>query len=295
MSCGVVLLFAVLFLQTGAAVPLNATNNDQVQENFDLNQFRGTWFSIGNGCNCPSFIKKIEKELAIGKVTISTNEELTKVTADFVYDRNGTCVNATGQYEMRDPPGHFAFSSGSVLEVTADIRVTETNYNEYAFILYDRMKHINQTKAVAVYGRTRKLSKEISEKFKQFALKHGVPEDLILFLPEQGACVPWDPIPDSPVEDRTRRALGEEEEEGSAFGQLMNRTRGAESCQLKPDAGPCFGHEPRLYYNHTSMTCEKLNYGGCLGNGNNFKTDRECLQTCRTMGEDELLLVPKKV
>ncbi|XP_078082864.1 protein AMBP [Mustelus asterias] len=281
MSCGVVLLFAVLFLQTGAAVPLNATNNDQVQENFDLNQFLGTWYALGVSCDCPWF-KKYKDKMAITKLTMSQSEDH-KLIGAFQYDRNGTCVNVTGQYEMRDPPGHFAFSSGSAHANTADIRVTETNYNEYALLFYGRMIQLNQTKSIALYGRTRKLKKEINEKFKQSALKHGFSEDLILFLPERGACVPWDPIPDSPVEDRTRRALGEEEEEGSAFGQLMNRTRGAESCQLKPDAGPCFGLELRLYYNHTSMTCEKFNYGGCLGNGNNFKADRECLQTCRTV------------
>lgn len=30
------------------------------------------------------------------------------------------------------------------------------------------------------------------------------------------------------------------------------------------------------------MTCQMFQYGGCLGNQNNFHTEKECLQSCRT-------------
>lgn len=36
------------------------------------------------------------------------------------------------------------------------------------------------------------------------------------------------------------------------------------------------------------MSCELFNYGGCLGNQNNFKTERDCLQSCRTEGEEHI-------
>ncbi|CAO2587811.1 Protein AMBP [Lemmus lemmus] len=48
----------------------------------------------------------------------------------------------------------------------------------------------------------------------------------------------------------------------------------------------------RYYYNGASMACETFQYGGCLGNGNNFISEKECLQTCRTIGEHTLSLHP---
>uniref|UniRef100_A0A8C7ZLQ8 BPTI/Kunitz inhibitor domain-containing protein n=1 Tax=Oryzias sinensis TaxID=183150 RepID=A0A8C7ZLQ8_9TELE len=50
---------------------------------------------------------------------------------------------------------------------------------------------------------------------------------------------------------------------------------------ISPDSGPCFGMVQRYFYNPTKMSCEIFNYGGCLGNQNNFVTEKECLQRCR--------------
>lgn len=59
----------------------------------------------------------------------------------------------------------------------------------------------------------------------------------------------------------------------------------ADSCRLSRDPGPCSGMLSRFFYNSSSMACETFLYGGCLGNGNNFYSEKECLQACRTEGE----------
>lgn len=58
-----------------------------------------------------------------------------------------------------------------------------------------------------------------------------------------------------------------------------------DSCRLGRDPGPCSGMLARFFYNSSSMACETFLYGGCLGNGNNFHSEKECLQACRTEGE----------
>uniref|UniRef100_A0A8C7ZIM1 BPTI/Kunitz inhibitor domain-containing protein n=1 Tax=Oryzias sinensis TaxID=183150 RepID=A0A8C7ZIM1_9TELE len=54
----------------------------------------------------------------------------------------------------------------------------------------------------------------------------------------------------------------------------------SKACAKAPDSGPCFGMVQRYFYNPTKMSCEIFNYGGCLGNQNNFVTEKECLQRC---------------
>uniref|UniRef100_A0A8C3IVQ0 BPTI/Kunitz inhibitor domain-containing protein n=1 Tax=Chrysemys picta bellii TaxID=8478 RepID=A0A8C3IVQ0_CHRPI len=56
-------------------------------------------------------------------------------------------------------------------------------------------------------------------------------------------------------------------------------------CQLPPETGPCKGQIPRFFYNPASRTCERFIYGGCRGNGNNFRTLLECQQACMKRGK----------
>ncbi|XP_043914619.1 papilin-like [Protopterus annectens] len=64
-----------------------------------------------------------------------------------------------------------------------------------------------------------------------------------------------------------------------------------EVCKLHYDAGPCLGFFPRYFYNSTCMKCEPFTYGGCHGNGNNFRHEKECLHACQS--EDVCKLHPE--
>lgn len=50
---------------------------------------------------------------------------------------------------------------------------------------------------------------------------------------------------------------------------------------IKPkDAGPCRALVPRFYFDADEQNCKKFNYGGCKGNENNFKNEKECKDKC---------------
>ncbi|MBN3308408.1 TFPI1 inhibitor, partial [Amia calva] len=51
-------------------------------------------------------------------------------------------------------------------------------------------------------------------------------------------------------------------------------------CHLEEEPGPCRGIVIRYFFNNATQQCERLLYGGCFGNANNFKTLRECQDTC---------------
>ena len=53
------------------------------------------------------------------------------------------------------------------------------------------------------------------------------------------------------------------------------------ACLELPTSGPCMALFWRFAYNPATKSCETFVYGGCRANGNNFKTEHECKQTCQ--------------
>ncbi|XP_059156176.1 papilin-like [Physella acuta] len=51
-------------------------------------------------------------------------------------------------------------------------------------------------------------------------------------------------------------------------------------CLMEAVTGVCRANINRWYYNHKEGTCSPFVYGGCGGNGNNFKTADECNNFC---------------
>ena len=54
-------------------------------------------------------------------------------------------------------------------------------------------------------------------------------------------------------------------------------------CSLPRDSGPCLNTERRYYFDFAAATCKAFNYGGCLGNGNNFRTLGQCGARCEKL------------
>ena len=52
-------------------------------------------------------------------------------------------------------------------------------------------------------------------------------------------------------------------------------------CLMDQDPGPCRASFVRHYYNKGKNGCEEFNYGGCMGNKNNFETIEECESICK--------------
>ncbi|CAH1791827.1 unnamed protein product, partial [Owenia fusiformis] len=65
-----------------------------------------------------------------------------------------------------------------------------------------------------------------------------------------------------------------------------------EACNAPEDSGPCYASFLKFYYDNTTDTCRPFIYGGCLGNGNNFKSDAECYETCSNGIEGRRLRKP---
>ncbi|CAN7976519.1 unnamed protein product, partial [Ixodes persulcatus] len=51
-------------------------------------------------------------------------------------------------------------------------------------------------------------------------------------------------------------------------------------CKSPKDPGPCLAYIPRWFFNVDTGECERLIYGGCLGNDNNYWSHEQCQKTC---------------
>uniref|UniRef100_A0A7M4ELU5 BPTI/Kunitz inhibitor domain-containing protein n=1 Tax=Crocodylus porosus TaxID=8502 RepID=A0A7M4ELU5_CROPO len=75
------------------------------------------------------------------------------------------------------------------------------------------------------------------------------------------------------------------QEEAGEQEPASSRALPAAVCKLQSDPGLCKALVPRWFHNPQARKCESFNYGGCGGNGNNFKTEEACLRLCQGTGE----------
>ncbi|XP_049439428.1 collagen, type XXVIII, alpha 1b isoform X2 [Epinephelus fuscoguttatus] len=61
---------------------------------------------------------------------------------------------------------------------------------------------------------------------------------------------------------------------------LPSDTYAAERCGQVLDPGPCRDYVVKWYYDATANSCAQFWFGGCLGNSNQFDSERSCRKTC---------------
>ncbi|XP_004677464.1 PREDICTED: protein AMBP [Condylura cristata] len=289
-------LRALLLLLTACLVvnanPVPSPSEDiQVQENFDVSRIYGKWFHVAIGSTC-QWMKKFMDRMTVSTLVLGEGDTEGEISMTSTRWRKGVCEEISGAYEKTDTNGKFLYRK-SKWNITMESYVVHTNYDEYAILLTKKFSRRHGTTITAkLYGRQPQLRESLMEEFRQVAQGAGIPEDSIFTMVNRGECVPGEQDAEYTPPSRARRAVLPEEDGGSGAGPLATDfTKKEDSCQLDRAEGPCLGLTKRYFYNGTSMACETFQYGGCLGNGNNFVSEKECLQTCRTVAACSLPIV----
>ncbi|XP_042334873.1 protein AMBP-like isoform X2 [Sceloporus undulatus] len=287
---GVLLVLLGTFLASAEGNPVAAasdSNNIPIQENFQEARFYGKWFGVAIGTSCP-WMKQHKDRFNMGTMMVApgkTNQEMSFTSTRL---RQGLCSQVTGNYQKTGIPGKLSYYNPK-WKAHIESYVSRTNYDEFAFIAMKKNSTHGLTTTAKLYGRNPEVREGLLAEFRQFALDLGIPEDAIFTLKNAGECVP--PEASNGPQRVRRSALFEEE--GSADGSLQGFPGNKEDdCLLPVDAGPCLGMNVRHFYNSSSQTCQTFFYGGCLGNDNNFASERACLQTCRTEAACRLPIIP---
>ncbi|XP_065146445.1 protein AMBP [Paramisgurnus dabryanus] len=270
-----VLLAFIGLLNTGHSEPLL-----QTQENFNLNRFMGKWYDVAIASNC-QWLKRHKGDAAIGSLELKSSGSSETISMTRISSRHGTCKSISGEYKTTTTPGRFKYHV-SKWNADVDAYVVHTNYDEYALVvMYKQKAGGDKTTSVKLYGRTMELRPTLIADFKTLVAELGMSEDTIIIKKNKGECVPGEQVMPEPQVQRARRnVVLPAADEGSGDDTPM--FRGPEACKAQVDSGPCFGMIQRYHYNSSIMTCQPFTYGGCMGNQNNFVSEKECLQTCRT-------------
>ncbi|XP_030073148.1 kunitz-type protease inhibitor 2 isoform X2 [Microcaecilia unicolor] len=73
----------------------------------------------------------------------------------------------------------------------------------------------------------------------------------------------------------------------SSSKRLAEASSIPEHCTLKPKTGPCRAAFPRWYYDMEKKICSRFTYGGCMGNENNYESEKACMDKCSIVSEPE--------
>ncbi|XP_053137696.1 lipocalin-like isoform X2 [Hemicordylus capensis] len=175
-------IFSVLavfcLLQAQAEVP--------VQPDFQQDQFTGRWYSIGIASNSRWFKEK--KSVMKMCTTVVTATEDGNLDVASTYPKHDQCETRRSVFVPTEQPGLFSFTSprsGS----QHNIRVVETNYDEYALLHAKLTKGGETFTMVTLYSRNKMARPELQEKFTQLALAEGLTEENILILPRTDLCM----------------------------------------------------------------------------------------------------------
>uniref|UniRef100_A0A3Q3XGU2 Protein AMBP n=1 Tax=Mola mola TaxID=94237 RepID=A0A3Q3XGU2_MOLML len=247
------------------------------QEMFDQNQIWGTWYDVAIATSC-SFMRRFHQKAPIFKIELLEGSTEGKIQAIQTGQIHGMCRQTSMEYELTSTPGRFYHLASGL-----DTYVVHTNYNEYAMvimILPTTRSTADKSISVRLFSRSKTVRATLLEEFKTLAREHGMTDDSVIVKQDKGDCVPGVQLvePDAPEV----RNYWDIFHECVTLTPLPPSLPHTEACKKAPDVGPCFGIHLRYFYNSTSMSCELFKFGGCLGNQNNFETERECLQRCRT-------------
>ncbi|XP_044295759.1 protein AMBP [Varanus komodoensis] len=267
--------------------PIPAADGIQAQEDFDEEKLYGKWYGIAIGTTC-RWMMQYKHRFNMGTLVVAPGRTEEEISLTATRIRQGVCSEVATPYKKTDVPGKIWYYNPR-WKTTVESYVVRTDYDEYAIFVMKKNGTQGLTTTAKLYGRSPRLSESRLAEFKQLALGLGIPEDSIFNLIDAGECVP----PKPPNEPQRVRRTTLFDDEGSADGPPQHLGGHQEDdCRKPMDTGPCLGMEQRYFYNATSQTCDSFYFGGCMGNKNNFLSERACLQTCRTEAACRLPIIP---
>nr|BAC23126.1 Lipocalin-type Prostaglandin D synthase [Dryophytes japonicus] len=178
---GLVLSFALVALSA-----LCASGDVPVQPDFKQDKILGKWYGIGLASNSAWFqAKKSLLKMCTTVITPTADGNLDVVAT---FPKQDRCEKKSMTYRKTERPGHY-LSKSPRYGSDHNIRVVETNYDEYILMHTTKTKGTEVNTIVSLFGRDKSLRPELVEKFEQLAKEQGLSDANILILPQTDSCM----------------------------------------------------------------------------------------------------------
>lgn len=86
---------------------------------------------------------------------------------------------------------------------------------------------------------------------------------------------------DDSDDDSGRLVKANDESNSASASNELKEMKPGERCILPVRKGVCRALIPRWSYDPKTKECREFKFGGCDGNGNNFSSRKQCMETCR--------------
>ncbi|KAM6337599.1 complement component C8 gamma chain isoform 2-T2 [Alca torda] len=151
------------------------------QEELSLPQLAGRWFLVSVASHC-SYLAEHSYQLEATTVTVTILDGQSLAISTF-RKLDGMCWEIRQRYLPTQARGRFLLK-GRGYGRKVDVVVGETDYSTYAILYYQKGRSIS----VKLYGRTSRVSDDVTDKFEQRVRAVGLNEDVTYYFPQYGFC-----------------------------------------------------------------------------------------------------------
>ncbi|KAM6183210.1 neutrophil gelatinase-associated lipocalin-like [Erethizon dorsatum] len=168
-------------------IPSPPLSKVPLQPDFQHDQFQGKWYVTGVAGN--AFQKGKESDTMYTDTYELKDDRSYNVTATLL--RGQVCDYWIRTFVPSGQPGQFTLGNMSRYHRIQSyiVRVTATNYNQFAIVFFKKRSGNRVYFKTTLYGRTKELSPELKQRFVSFAKSLGLSDDNIIFLEPIEKCI----------------------------------------------------------------------------------------------------------
>ncbi|XP_004423854.2 PREDICTED: lipocalin-15 [Ceratotherium simum simum] len=153
-----------------------------VQPDFDAKKFSGLWYVVSMVSDCKVFLGK-KDHLLMSTSTVKAVAE-GNLSVHMEFPRADGCNQVDAEYLKVGSEGHFRVPALGYL----DVRIVDTDYSSFAVVyIYKELEGALST-MVQLYSRTQEASPQAVKAFRDFYPTVGLPDDMMVMLPESDVC-----------------------------------------------------------------------------------------------------------